>query len=163
LGMPWMDPEKAGWTTRGAIAVRGGASSDGTHIRYRHFRADSVHTVALSLQEGGPPSLDEVLEGLRHPARPLFLGRKCCLPAEPVARRIVEAESLLGALKSEPRATRADDGPLPAWWWEGSEEAPLDASRVVPVSDERDWENQVHVGRRLMREGLISPPGASHG
>jgi len=27
----------------------------------------------------------------------------------------------------------------------------------------RDWGNQVHVGRRLMREGHVNPPEVGHG
>ena len=37
------------------------------------------------------------------------------------------------------------------------------ASRVVPVTDEREWRDHVHVGRRLMREGHVNPPEAPHG
>ncbi len=50
------------------------------------------------------------------------------------------------------------------WWWEGDDGTGAAASsRVIAVTDERDWGNQIHVGRRLMREGLMSPEEASHG
>ena len=84
LGLPWMLAANAGWTTRGRIAERAGASGEATHQRYRHYRADSIHTVALTLLDTGSPSLDEVAAALHEPQRPLFIGRRCCLPATPL-------------------------------------------------------------------------------
>lgn len=159
LGTPWMLPENAGWTTRGRIAGRGGSSSVGTHIRLRDYRADSVHTVALTLQGEAAPSLDEIVEALRSPARPLFIGRKCCLPAAPILHEVVEGASLLQVLATVPRSRRAEKGPLPAYWWDGDDgTAASGPSHVLPTTDERNWANRVHVGRRLMREGLVDPP-----
>ena len=161
LGQPWMKPENAGWTTRGEIAERGGASGEGLHIRYRHYRADSVHTVTLTLAGEGDPTVDELAQALREPARPLFIGRKCCLPASRLLLDTVEAPSLLAALANIPRSARANSGPLLACWWEGDDSTgSVGDSRVVPVTDERDWKNQIHTGRRLMREGRVDPPEA---
>lgn len=163
LGKEWMVAESAGWTTRGRIAERAGASGGATHQRYRHYRADSVHTVALTLIGNGPPSPDDVAAALREPIRPLFIGRKCCLPAAPLLLHVAEAPSLVSVLASTPRARRTDNGPLPASWWDGEdEEGSRGDSRVVPVSDERDWRNRVHVGRRFIREGHVDPPETSH-
>lgn len=163
LGTEWMVAENAGWTTRGRIAERAGASGEATHQRYRHYRADSIHTVAVTTVGNGPPSLDDLATALREPMRPLFIGRKCCLPAAPLLLDVVEAASLVGVLIQTPRARRADHGLLPACWWDGDDDGgSQDASRVVPVSDERDWRNRVHVGRRLMREGHVDPPEPTH-
>ena len=163
LGTEWMRPEIAGWTTRGRIAERGGASGEGTHQRYRHYRADSAHTVALGLEGEAPPSLDEVAAALREPARPLFIGRKNCLPAGPLLLDVLDADSLLTVLATVPRARGANHGPLPATWWDGDDgSAASGESRVVAVTDERDWRSSVHVGRRLMREGHVNPPEAHH-
>lgn len=163
LGTDWMLPEKAGWTTRGRIASRGGASGDTTHQRYRHYRADSIHTIAISIDGDESPTVDDLEAALREPARPLFIGRKCCLPATRILLGAVEAASLLEALAQTPRSPRGDDGPLAATWWDGDDAArSTGASRVVPVTDERDWRNQIHTGRRLMREGQIDPEHAEH-
>ncbi len=162
LGMEWMLPDNAGWTTRGRIADRGGASSGGTHQRYRHYRADSLHTLALTLVVDEMPMTDDVVEVLRHPARPLFIGRKCCLPAAPIVLHVVDATSLLGVRASIPRPPGADSGRLPAFWWDGDDRtAAAGDSRIVAVTDERDWRNRVHVGRRFMREGHVDPPEAA--
>ncbi len=161
LGLDWMLPERAGWTTRGHIASRRGASGEMTHQRYRHYRADSVHTVTLTVVGGEPPSLDSIVEALRRPARPLFIGRKCCLPAAPLLLDVVEGSSLVSALASIPKSRRADPGALPAFWSDGDDAtAASGGSRVVSTTDERDWRNRVHVGRRLMREGHVHPPEA---
>lgn len=162
LGIDWMLPENAGWTTRGRITFRGGASGEATHQRYRHYRADSIHTVTVTLVGDEAPSSDDVAEALRKPARPLFIGRKCCLPAAPVLLGAVDGTSLVSVLASIPRPTRADSGRLPACWSDGDDAAAAGGdSRVVPVTDERDWRNRVHVGRRLMREGHVDPPEAN--
>jgi len=163
LGLPWMQAERAGWTTRGHISVRGGLFSDAIHIRLRHYRADSLHTVALALADQESPSLEDLAAALREPARPLFIGRKCCLPAAPILLRVVEAESLPDALARVPRSRRTDAGPLPVCCSEADAHHDFSArSRAVAVTDERDWASRVHVGRRLLREGFVDPPEAGH-
>jgi CRISPR system Cascade subunit CasD len=162
LGRDCMRPEVSGWTTRGRLALRAGKSADVTHQRYRHYRADSLSTVVLTLVGVGTPSVDGVAARLREPIRPLFIGRKSCLPAAPILLDVVEATSLVGVLASTPRAPRGDPGLLRAMWWEGdADEGSVGESRIVPVTDERDWRNRIHVGRRLVREGRVDPPEAN--
>jgi CRISPR system Cascade subunit CasD len=162
LGQDFMVPENAGWTTRGHIAERGGASGDATHIRYRHYRADSMHTVALTVDGEAEPTVDQLAEALLEPSRPLFIGRKCCLPSGRILAAVVETSSVLEALALAPRTARADDGPLPATWFAGEGEGPVPgAAYDVTTTDERDWRNQVHTGQRLMREGHVDPPAAA--
>ena len=161
LGHEWMKPENAGWTTRGTIASRTSGSKEKSHIRYRHYRADSLHTVTLTLVGEESPTVDDVARALTEPARPLFIGRKCCIPASRLLLAAIDAPSLVAALAGVPRSARADNGPLSACWWEGDDPAgAVGDSRVVPVTDERDWKNQIHTGRRLMREGRVDPPEA---
>jgi CRISPR system Cascade subunit CasD len=163
LGTDWMRAQTAGWTTRGRIAERGGASSETTHQRERHYRADSLHTVVLAIEGHEFPSLDEIAAALREPARPLFIGRKCCLPAGPMLIGVREASSLVELLASELRPPGADRGLLPAAWWDGDDAgAATGVSHVLAISDERDWRSGVHVGRRLMRQGHVNPPEAPH-
>lgn len=160
LGLPWMDWGTNAWTTRGRIMERDGANDKGLHIRYRHYRADSIHTVALSLEPAEEvPTLDDLAAALQEPARPLFLGRKTCLPSGPILVGVREAPSLVGALARSARVARGDHGPLPAWWDDGEDEsASLGPSGLITVTDERDWKNQIHTGRRLVRQGRVDPP-----
>jgi CRISPR system Cascade subunit CasD len=154
-----------GWTTHGRLEERkGGDASEGTHIRYRHYLVDALLTVAVTLAPAtAGPTVRELAAALQAPARPLFLGRKCCLPSEPIFRRMVEATTLRQALEAEPRAERAQPGPLAALWPE-DERTEDDAGHSVPVVrvEDRDWANDIHVGRRLYVQGLMHPPEASH-
>jgi CRISPR system Cascade subunit CasD len=127
-----------------------------THIRYRDFLADAVITVALTLvPPGHDPSLAALEAALRKPARPLYLGRNPCIPSGPVLLDAVEASSLLEALEHAPLSPRAvKDVPMRAWWPAGDGERR--GSRLIPITDERDWANQIHVGRRWIYEGVIN-------
>lgn len=145
-----------GWTSRGKIEERAGASSTGTHIRYRDYWADGVATVALSLLPAHEdPDLERIAEALDEPERPLFLGRKTCLPADRILLGRTQAMTLREALAEAPPlgSRRGNSQELPAWWPAEDEAAP--ESRIISVIDERDWKNQVHTGRRLLRQGRV--------
>ena len=154
---------RSGWTTWGAPEVRGGASGKGTHIRNRHYLADAVYTLAVALTEANEsPDVDALAAALDTPARPLFIGRKPCLPSGPLLLGVVEADSLLDALRRAPlparhRAQKRIGSKLlvrlPA-------SEPLDDIRAAAfqeraVTEDRDWPNQIHVGRSFVREGFV--------
>jgi len=165
LGQDFMISEYVAWTTRGAIEERKGGNSHATHIRYRHYRADSLYTLAITLEPPHePPRLVDLEKVLDEPSRPLFIGRKTCLPAAPLLMGRTEAPTLLDALASLPRvgaartSLRAEEG-MSVWWPDGVPLAgSIEPSRVIPVTESRDWANQIHCGRRLWRHGLIIPP-----
>jgi len=146
------------WTTQGWLDKRkGGSSSKGTHIRLRDYRADSVHTVALTLSPAEQtPTVDDLEQALQFPERPLFIGRKTCLPAAPLFLKRIECESLTEALQKAPLSIRADQRKrFPAWWpVEGNKNQPK-ADMEQPVTDRRDWKNQIHVGERWIAQGEI--------
>lgn len=156
LGQPKM--REPGWTTRGEPEHRAGgpAAAFGTHQRYRHYWANGVMTVAIALNEEGTPSLDELAQALREPVRPLFLGRKTCLPSVPLLIGKVDADDVLAALRVEPRVardTREKQQPMQACWparLGGGRNA-----RDIAIYDRRDWRNQIHAGRRVRIEGLL--------
>jgi CRISPR system Cascade subunit CasD len=155
-----------GWTTRGVLEERkGGEAREHTHIRYRHYLADAIVTVALTLAPpADEPSLRAVSGALRAPARPLFLGRKCCIPSEPVWLGETEAASLRAALEATPRVgglrpgdrPRADVDTLRAVWpqAEGGDD---DETRLWSRVEDRDPANAIHVGRRIYVDGLVNP------
>lgn len=144
-----------GWTTRGRREDRkGGTAATGTHIRYRDHWANGVATVALALDGEGDPSLDTIEEALRRPARPLFIGRKPCLPASPILLGRRQAEGVKVALAAEPLA---DVGPrrrpqrVEALW-------PLDEGACAHAEeryDRRDWANNIHRGSQRYAVGLL--------
>ena len=148
-----------GWTTHHEPQGRDGGTNKGTHIRYRDYWADAVFTVAVRLDSPeAAPSIVDIEAALKQPERPLFLGRKSCLPAAPILLGRTRANSLLEALRGAPS--------LPGWRLDGrqrfdaswpiEEEEHADASMLVPTTDERDWLQQVHGGRRFVRVGTIA-------
>ncbi len=166
---PYMNDENA-WTTAGRLETRkGGSASEGTHIRYRDYRADAVYTVALALDPpDDPPDTAALEQALRRPARPLFLGRKACLPSTALFLERRTADSLRDALLRVPLSDRADaSGAYPAWWPvlpnEPAPEGPAVRETMRrPVTDRRDWINQIHVGERWMARGeVLIKPGAA--
>lgn len=151
---------QGGWTSWGRTEERSGGSPHETHIRYRHYCADAAYTVALETKAPAP-SLIELEQALRTPARPLFIGRKCCLPSVPLLLPSgrVQAETLLAALDQAPlaRASARERAGQRLCWWPDEPGLPQ-GSRIVAVTDERDWENQIHVGKRYLHEGLRPIP-----
>ncbi|SHK67457.1 type I-E CRISPR-associated protein Cas5/CasD [Rhodothermus profundi] len=162
LSQPFMQDNRA-WTTRGVLEKRmGGAARTGTHIRLRDYWADAVYTVALTLEPAdASPTLVDLEQALRFPARPLFIGRKPCLPAAPLFLQRMEAASLLEALQRAPLDRRADSGPMYRVWWQVHPDDPppggdVRENRRWPVTDRRDWANQIHVGSRWIAMGELS-------
>jgi len=151
-----------GWTTRGLPEHRAGSEGArlGTHQRYRHYWADGLMTVALYLKGDVDPDLEEVGNALRHPARPLFLGRKACLPARPLLdprNPVVEGENLLAILRKVPvwkrDGTPAGNVATYACW--PAELGVSGRGEVRRVYDLRDWRNQIPAGSRWRAEGLL--------
>ena len=128
-----------GWTTRGRTEGRGsGQATSGTHIRYRHYLANGVLTAAITIFGDDFPTLEHIEHALKYPARPLFLGRKTCIPAGPILIGVRHAAHLNDALCAEPLA---DIGPrrrpqmITARW------PADDGNGRLPeaVYDRRDW------------------------
>lgn len=144
-----------GWTTRGKREDRrGGSAATGTHIRYRYYWANGVATVALALDGSGDPTLDAVERALRFPARPLFLGRKPCLPAAPILLGRRQAAGLRAALAAEPLAEigpRSRPPAISAIWPCEEGEGATSEERY----DLRDWMHNIHRGSRRYAVGLL--------
>ncbi|MCO6416036.1 type I-E CRISPR-associated protein Cas5/CasD [Siccirubricoccus sp. KC 17139] len=146
-----------GWTTSGTPEERAGGPGTyaAPHIRLRDYDADKRVTVALRLDPAGEaPDLEALAAALESPARPLFLGRKTCLPSRPLLGGLVEAEGLLAALASLP--------PEPAV---GLWRILLPATEPTLLGDERrwagdlrDWHSGVHGGGRTVLIRHLAPP-----
>lgn len=154
---------RGGWTTWGRPERRGGGSSQGTHIRFRHYLADGIYTVTLALEHPCEVvTLDRLRGALQSPARPLFLGRKSCLPSRPLyhEEQPKAAEHVLDALCRIPPVKEWNEEAgghsiCPAQWPEGLGSPAILDQRLEPVYDERDWQNQIHAGRRFVHRGRI--------
>ncbi|HSR53671.1 MAG TPA: type I-E CRISPR-associated protein Cas5/CasD [Acidobacteriota bacterium] len=162
LGQDFM---RQAWTTYGKVVTRGGGSAMGTHIRRRRYWADAAFTVALSLQPvEEDPTLEACATALQSPERPLFIGRKPCLPAQPIFAGMLEAGDFRTALCQAPlaRESSPDDEPLAVWWPQEDSPADPDKGRLLAVYDIRDWANQIHSGRRFVWETHIPRQEVAH-
>lgn len=151
------------WTTRGSVAARDGGPQtyDGSHQRYRDYHADLRMSVVARLKpEADEPTLDQLAEAVSRPARPLFIGRKCCLPASPVFTGFVEAQDVCTALaKCTPKGDQPDKRYRAFWPRSAHHEGPATTDSVRDVTDERNWRTGLHGGSRSICEGRIMARG----
>lgn len=151
-----------GWTTHGTPEGRETSPSykvdrwgekSLTLQRYRDHHADAAVLVVLRLETAEEsPTLTEVADALMRPARPLFLGRKPCLPSAPLFAGWCEALDILTALREAPPLANNE---RPRVLWPAGEGA-LHGSRQLDLCDERNWTSGVHGGWRPVREGILS-------
>ena len=148
-----------GWTTTKGPEGRDGASYGAPHRRFRDYHAELSLRVVLRLRPAATaPTLDDVAEALDRPARPLYLGRKPCLPSRPLlasgADRWVEGSVVHDALQALP----GGQAPLPATWpvGEGPDTGPS-VDRITDLADLRNWRSGLHAGSRRVVEGRITP------
>lgn len=147
-----------GWTTRGVPEGRNGgdATYDSPHLRFRDFLCDASVLVALRLEPAEEaPNLDDLAAAVDRPARPLFLGRKPCLPSRRLFAGWLQTPTILEALQRAELETGDRQQRLRAQWPDG--EGEQSDARLMEICDERDWHNGVHGGWRPVREGLITP------
>jgi CRISPR system Cascade subunit CasD len=161
LGQDFM--QDTGWTTRGRREERGkGDATSGTHQRWRHYWANGCATVALTLAATGPDdgavSLDDLEAALRRPARPLFIGRKACIPAAPLLLGRRRSPSLREALAAQPlapahgrAAPQGTPARVPACWPEDEG----GGAATLTLDDLRDWPNNLHRGRQRYATGWL--------
>jgi CRISPR system Cascade subunit CasD len=154
-----------GWTTRGTLEKRAGASGETTHIRQRWYLADACLLLALALEpEAEPPTLDALCDALLYPARPLFIGRKTCLPTAPLVLGLAEAVDAPTALRDAASRLAEADARLGRRRHAETMEMEVDA-RLLPgaaverLVDGRDWLNQMHTRERgVVRRSEVASP-----
>ena len=148
-----------GWTTYGVPEGRGGASYDAPHRRLRDSQADMSVTVVLRFERAAVcPTLNALAEALDRPARPLFLGRKPCLPSRPLLAkepaRWVTGDTAYESLCRVPGEGRELRG---SWSVGQGPEEGDGIDRVIDLVDMRNWRTGLHGGSRQVVEGRISP------
>lgn len=160
-----LEANDRGWTTRGVPEGRDGGANTykSPHIRYRDYMADTALLVAVALDPvEAPPDLDHLAGALERPARPLFFGRKPCLPSRPLLagrseHRFIEAadpfEALARMIPELEDRVDSDRGPMLV----GLDRIDLPAGKFerLAVADERNWISGVHGGSRLFARGRM--------
>ena len=105
-----------------------------TILSTRDYRQNAAWAVAVQAQVDAPHSLAALAQALREPRFVLYLGRKCCPPAAPLAPVVHEAESAHAALMAylaaaDPPAT------LRSLAWADSVQAGVPAHLSTPRKD----------------------------
>lgn len=146
------------WTTWGIPEERAGGAGTyaGPHLRYRDYHARLCAWVALALHPAEEaPTLDDIATALDRPARPLFIGRKPCLPAD----RLIAGWQAAGSVRSALQAIVAEqaaEAPGTGWsaqWPDGEGAQPGD--RLLDICDERNWASGIHGGWRPVRQAVL--------
>lgn len=154
--------DDSAWTTGAVPARRRGASYAGPHRRFREYHQDLLVHVVLRLAAAptGPqsPSLDLLADALRFPARPLYIGRKPCIPSAPLIAPEpdcwISAPNAHAALCAIPGL----NGRMPAAWPPG--EGPTkgsDVEAVLPIPGLHNWWLGLHTGSYPLVHGSIGP------
>lgn len=159
--------DDAGWTTSGMEEGREPSSSykpdsSGrkalTQQRYRDYHADLCAWVAIALHPADEaPTLEHIAAALDKPARPLFIGRKPCLPADRLVAGWQSAANMRSALQAiVTQQTAATATAITGWraqWPDG--EGTQAGDRLLDICDERNWVSGIHGGWRPVRQALL--------
>ncbi len=114
-----------------------------TILSTRDYRQNAAWAIAVQALPGAPHSLNALAQALREPRFVLYLGRKCCPPAAPLAPQVADADSAHAALAAylaaaDPPAT------LRSLAWGDGVDAGLPAHLSTPRKDRlirrRGWQ-----------------------
>ena len=148
-----------GWTTRGEPDVRTGSlqTSDSPHLLYRSYLSDAHVTVALRLDPQDQwPTIDDLANALLEPHRPLFIGRRSCIPTCRIFQEFQEGPTALAALTAQPLwEDHPHPGGVNTHWPDGESIDGLPPHRRFTIVDTRDWVSNIHGGARIVREGRL--------
>jgi CRISPR system Cascade subunit CasD len=110
-----------------------------TILSSRDYRCDAVYTIAITVVENAPYSVEEISSALAKPVFTLYLGRKSCPLAMPLHPQIVSAATLRDALAAVPPAaelTEIISKTDTNVFWEGDIESGLACQQVITRRDE---------------------------
>ena len=153
------------WTNLGAPATRSGDA--GTYkypyIINQHYLMGTKTTVALRLDPANEiPTMAEIAEALKRPCRPLFIGKKCCLPSAPIYVTQVEANSPLQALLELPlqrQTVNFQAKPITVIWstedMQGQPDPELGPTENIFVDDRVDFSTRFYSGNRHLQQATV--------
>ena len=132
-----------------------------TILSTRDYRQNAAWAVAVQALPGAPHSLGELVQALREPRFVLYLGRKCCPPAAPLAPQLLEADSAHAALvaylaAADPPAT------LRSLAWADGVAAGLPAHLSMPRKDRLIRRHGWQFGDRNENLALLTDEAEDH-
>jgi CRISPR system Cascade subunit CasD len=110
-----------------------------TILSSRDYRCDAAYTVAITVTNDAPYTLEELASALLKPVFTLYLGRKSCPLATPLHPQIVNAATLSDALATVPPIDELNDiiSKTDAnVFWDGDIESGLACHQVIIRRDE---------------------------
>ena len=114
-----------------------------TILSTRDYRQNAAWAVAVQALAGAPFSLAALAQALREPRFVLYLGRKCCPPAAPLAPAVAEAASAHAALAAYLATADPPAVLLSMAWADGVEaglQPHLSATRKDRLIRRRGWQ-----------------------
>lgn len=110
----------------------------GTILSSRDYHCDAVYTVAISVSDGAPHSVQELAAALKKPVFTLYLGRKSCPLSLPLQPQVLNKATLREAFES---ASFGDDlvsiiaAGVASIYWEDNTESGLERQQVITRRD----------------------------
>jgi CRISPR system Cascade subunit CasD len=109
-----------------------------TILSSRDYRSDAVYTVAISVSDGSPHTVQEFTTALKKPVFTLYLGRKSCPLSLPLQPQVVSKATLREAFESacfgDELASIIATG-VASIYWEDNSESGLDRQQVITRRD----------------------------
>lgn len=159
-------------TAHREVPIRGGkVHNEALPLSWRHYLSDAAF---LAILEGDDEIVGKVDSALRRPQFPLFLGRRSCPPAGPVALGVTNTrldEALASwpwlAGRHEQRRTRSTKVRLAAVRDARPGEQPTDLIRDIPVSFDpnrrrHEWRPVVRYHVEISNPHGVAPMDADH-
>ena len=115
-------------------------------------------SVALRLEPSEQtPTLEDLAVALDEPVRPLFIGRKPCLPSSPLYGGSVGAGSVIDALLQTPLEVEQAPERVRLIWPSGEEPGShVRLNDTHMLTDQRNWVSGLHGGGRWVCEGTAA-------
>ena len=146
------------WTTSGEPETRDGGNNtyNSPILRYRYYEHDAGHLVSFGLfnNTSAVLDIDNIEKALLYPARPLFIGRKPCLPSVPIySGEKITANTACAALQQYLKDNKK--GKWRLFFANGEETDSIKVYKRYWVCDERNWISGLHGGQRRVCEGSL--------
>lgn len=142
----FIDPTKV-WSTRPVILQNPKNASNSTIQMWKWYLSDAAVTVAVSINDDN--LFERVVEAVKSPSRPIFLGRKAFLPSRPIFETTIESDNVATAISTLDLFSEDAQSEISLQYpakYTIRENEPL--SRI---SDVKNWENNLHDGYRNIK------------